>query len=133
MQYISGQYANPYNWSGFYSNTVYLRGTFDGSNWSNSPNFTGSNHILTTTLTTSKNTGVFGIQASGDWWSANTSDGNYQTITDGGNGRYYATLVKGSDSNQSLSALPVGTYTVYANVLQDDYDDRPISLMFVKQ
>ncbi|MBP5488100.1 MAG: hypothetical protein J6X77_00855 [Bacteroidales bacterium] len=133
MQYISGQYADPYNWAGFYSNTVYLRGSFDGSNWTNTDKFTGSNHILETTLTTTNNTGEFGIQASSDWWSANTGDGNYCTITDGGNNIYYATLVKGSSSNQRLSALPAGTYTVYANVLQDAYDDRPIALMFVKQ
>lgn len=133
MEYISNQYANPYNWNGFYDNTVYLRGQFDGSNWTNTDYFSGSNHLLTTTLTRSNSGGTFGIQAASDWWSANGEDGNYQTITDGGNGRYYATLVTGSTSNQDLSNLPAGTYTVYANVLQDDYGDRPISLMFVKQ
>ena len=136
MEYISDQYPNPYNWAGFYSNVLYLHGSFDGSTWTDESNpphyFSGSNHVLTTTVTTTSSSGQVGLKASGDWWSANTGDGNYKTITSIGNGVYAAVFVKGSTSNQALTDLPAGSYTVYANILQDDYDDRPIRLMFVE-
>ena len=138
MTYISGTYNYPYNWNNLYVSTLYLHGTWDGSNWTDSyfaayDNGNRANHVFEATLTTSATSGEFGLQASGDWWSAYTGDANYGTVTSGAAGVYYCTLVKGSTSNERLTNLPAGTYKVYANVLHDTYGDRPIRVMFVKQ
>jgi len=141
MTYISAQYSEPYGWSGVYSG-LYLRGSFDGSNWTNS-GLSGSNHVFTGTLTTTATTGNFGVKGWEDdnkWWTADTDSGYYTDITAGDSGRgiYYAGFVTnayahGGFHNQALTNLPVGTYSVYINITYDTYNEKPIHLMFVKQ
>ena len=138
MTYICSTRDYPYGWNNLYTAPLYLHGSWDGSSWTDSnfaayDNGTRANHVFEASLTTTATTGEFGLQAASDWWSANTGDANYGTITAGASGIYYCTLVKGSTSNQKLTNLPAGTYKVYANILNDDYGDRPIRVMFVKQ
>lgn len=137
MEYKSTCYTYPYNWNNLYSSTIYLRGQFDRSNWTNTSYFSATNttkpnHLMVSSVTiTGESGGTFGIQASSEWWSANTGDSIYKAIAGDGD-IYYCVLVRNSNTNESIS-LPKGTYTVYANILEDNYDDRPIRLMFVKQ
>ena len=142
MTYIRGTQDYPYGWNNLYTAPLYLHGSWDGSNWTDSnfaayDNGTRANHVFEASLTTTATTGEFGLKASNDWWSASTNDANYGTITAGASGIYYCTLVKESNDdhkrNQKLTNLPAGTYKVYANILNDDYGDRPIRVMFVKQ
>lgn len=141
MTFVSGQYSEPYGWSGVYSG-LYLRGSFDGSSWTNS-GLSGSNHVFTGTLTTTATTGNFGVKGWEDdskWWTADTDSSFYTDITTGDSGRgiYYAGFVTNAYShdgfhNQALTNLPVGTYSVYINVTYDTYNEKPIHLMFIKQ
>ena len=146
MTYISRTYDYPYDWNNLYTAPLHLHGSWDGSNWTDS-NFAAydngkrPNHVFEASLTTTASTGEFGLKAgtTDEWWSADSGDSNYGTITAGAAGIYYCNLIRkynGNESrhyNQSLTNLPVGTYKVYANVLNDQYDDRPIRVMFVKQ
>lgn len=142
MTYICSTKDYPYGWNNLYTAPLYLHGSWDGSNWTDSnfaayDNGTRSNHVFEASLTTTATTGEFGLKASDVWWSASTNDANYGTITAGASGIYYCTLVRESNEdhklNQKLTNLPAGTYKVYANILNDDYGDRPIRVMFVKQ
>lgn len=139
VDYVCPKKDNPFNWGTDIYTRLYLRGQFEGTNendWKNSEKFaafnTKPNHLVKTTLTIGEYHGNMGIQAEdGDWWAANSGDGNYKTITAGAEGVYYACFVAKSNKNETIT-LPAGTYTVYANFLNDTYEDKPIRLMFVK-